>query len=127
MSPDRTVAVLSGRRSTRRRGGLALLAALLLAGYIGSTGGVAAAEEPAALPTDASRSHPSGLISRNVYDYAPSVMADGTYRMWWCSQNVSSQTFHQIPYGASLHTGAPAISAAGRPAGYVLDDAGSGP
>lgn len=36
--------------------------------------------------------------------------------------DVTSQTFHQIPYGASPHTGAPAIVAAGRPAGYLLDD-----
>ncbi|MGN9846939.1 hypothetical protein ACTMTI_53520 [Nonomuraea sp. H19] len=36
--------------------------------------------------------------------------------------NVSSQSFHQIPYGASLHSRAPAVKAADRLPGYLLDD-----
>jgi hypothetical protein len=125
--PDRTVAVLPGRRSTRRRRGLALLAALLLAGYIGSTAGIAAAGEPAALPTETSRAHPSGLISRNVYDYAPSVMADGTYRMWWCSQ-LSGGTVpgDDILYAESTSLGGPFRAPGGGQPRRVFDGTTNG-
>lgn len=86
MRLGRTATVPTDRPRTRRLRRLALLAALLSAGYVGVPAGIAAADESSALPTDSYRSHSSGLISRNVYDYAPSVMADGPYRMWWCSQ-----------------------------------------
>ncbi|MCA2229608.1 hypothetical protein [Nonomuraea aurantiaca] len=36
--------------------------------------------------------------------------------------DVSSQTFHRIPYGASLHSRQSAVRSPGRPSGYVLDD-----
>ncbi|MGN9912117.1 hypothetical protein ACTMTJ_31715 [Phytohabitans sp. LJ34] len=60
--------------------------ALVFAGSVGGAAGPAAADQSSVLPTDSYRSHPGGLITRNVYDYAPAVIADGPYRMWWCSQ-----------------------------------------
>lgn len=127
MRPDRTVAVLPGRPRTRRRRGLALLATLLLGGYVGSTGGIAAADVSGALPTDTYRSHPSGLISRNVYDYAPSVMADGPYRMWWCSQ-LSGGTVpgDDILYAESTSPGGPFRAPGGGQPWRVFDGTTNG-
>jgi hypothetical protein len=32
----------------------------------------------------ATRTHENASFTRTSYDYAPSVMLDGSYRMWWC-------------------------------------------
>lgn len=38
------------------------------------------------------------------------------------SITISSDIFHRIPYGASMHSGATVYGAAGRPAAFLLDD-----
>lgn len=41
----------------------------------------------ASLKTDSSRSSPGAFNSGNsVYNYAPTILLDGRYRMWWCGQ-----------------------------------------
>ncbi len=50
-------------------------------------------ETPASCPTDCCQSQPTAgtvrggdtpVLVRGSYDYAPSLMHDGVYRMWWC-------------------------------------------
>lgn len=70
--------------SRRRLTTLVGFTLLLFLPAIGSAAGSAQAE--AQLPTDSYRADPGGLVPGTAYDYAPSVMEDRTYRMWWCGQ-----------------------------------------
>lgn len=41
----------------------------------------------AVLSTDSYRSSPGSVVGGgSAYDYAPSIMLDGVYKMWWCGQ-----------------------------------------
>ncbi|MFI6770783.1 hypothetical protein [Streptomyces sp. NPDC050355] len=69
--------------------GIAL--ALLLFLFLPTTGsaapgrsGAGSAKALAQLPSDSYRTNPAGLVPGTAYDYAPSIMEDRTYRMWWC-------------------------------------------
>ncbi|MGW2631542.1 beta-xylosidase [Streptomyces chattanoogensis] len=75
-------------RSTLRS--VAVLISLLvmtLTGVAQATVSVApATPRPPTLGTDSYRSSPGPVAGGSVYDYAPSVMVDGVYKMWWCGQ-----------------------------------------
>src|SRR5690348_373269 len=58
--------------------------ALTLTGAGPATAAVATA--PPSLGTDSYRSSPGPIVGSSAYDYAPSIMVDGVYRMWWCGQ-----------------------------------------
>ncbi|MFD8396124.1 hypothetical protein ACFV2N_44780 [Streptomyces sp. NPDC059680] len=59
-----------------------------LTGVVHATGAVAAASSAVpTLGTDFFRSSPAPVVGGSIYDYAPSVMLDGVYKMWWCGQD----------------------------------------
>ncbi|MCP2353258.1 hypothetical protein HD597_000278 [Nonomuraea thailandensis] len=97
---------------------------------IGAGGGVAEGSNigaPVTLPTDSYRSHSGGLITRNVYDYAPSVMADGRYRMWWCSQlSGGAVAGDDILYAESTSLGGPFTAPGGGQQVRVFDGTATG-
>jgi hypothetical protein len=64
------------RRATRRPLAVALL---FVFGLVAATAGCQ-------VPTGAYRRSPAPIVPSSGYDYAPSVMEDGVYKMWWCGQ-----------------------------------------
>ncbi|ARF58357.1 hypothetical protein B1H19_32965 [Streptomyces gilvosporeus] len=60
---------------------------LTVAGVVhAAPGRVPAGPQVSTLGTDSSRSSPGPVVGSSAYDYAPSIMVDGVYKMWWCGQ-----------------------------------------
>ncbi|MYT28291.1 MULTISPECIES: beta-xylosidase [unclassified Streptomyces] len=78
------------RRSRRLRAAPASALAVLtlaVAGVVHATPATAPAGPRAhTLGTDSYRSSPGSVVGGSAYDYAPSIMVDGAYKMWWCGQ-----------------------------------------
>ncbi len=52
-----------------------------------STGIGMAAEQPPAPSVSNARSGAGDVVAGGVYNYVPSVLQDGVYRMWWCGSD----------------------------------------
>lgn len=50
-------------------------------------GTAASSSGPPSLSADSYRSSPGAVAGGSAYDYAPAVMLDGVYKMWWCGQD----------------------------------------
>ena len=63
---------------------VALAVAALVAAAALVAGSASSVQAAGTLTADNYRSSSGDVVNNSVYDYAPSVMQDGMYRMWWC-------------------------------------------
>ncbi|WP_043262779.1 hypothetical protein [Streptomyces sp. CT34] len=78
------------RRSRRTLAALASVVTVLILALAGAvhatTATTPAGPHARTLGTDSYRSSPGPVAGSSAYDYAPSIMVDGVYKMWWCGQ-----------------------------------------
>ncbi|MCQ4043327.1 beta-xylosidase [Streptantibioticus rubrisoli] len=83
---------------------------------------------PPTLRTDSYRSSSGPVVGGSAYDYAPSIMQDGDYKMWWCGQTAGGK----VPGDDILYAESPSLDGpfhargSSAPHQIVFDGTGTG-